>query len=86
MTMLRTNQKKQRPVVSVLNANWRVVDDPLQWILQVRKGRKRKKATGYRNRSFCVSRTALLRCIREYCGPVDPDGLALIAALPKLHR
>lgn len=47
-----------------LNEHWRVVFDPLQWILQKRQGR-------WRDRCFCVTRVALLRCIREYCGAAD---------------
>ncbi len=50
-----------------LNRDWRVVDDDLQFILQGRKGAARSKATGWRGRSFCRTREALLRRIREYC-------------------
>ena len=58
-------------VIAQLNANWRVVDDPLQWILQRKQGNPRKKNSGWQDRSFCTSREGLLRCIREYCGEVD---------------
>jgi hypothetical protein len=44
------------------------VDDPLQWILQRRKGNPRKKNSGWQDRSFCTTREVLLRCVREYCG------------------
>jgi hypothetical protein len=54
-------------VVAQLNEHWRVIDDPLQWILQQRKGNARSKNSGWRNRSFCRNRDGLLRCIREYC-------------------
>ena len=43
----RPNQAIQRPahpsnrLVAQLNANWRVVDDPLQWKLQRKKGNPR---------------------------------------------
>jgi len=77
----------------ILNSRWRVVDDPLQWILQVRRATARKNDTGYQNRSYCVSRTGLLRCIREYCdpsneedGPIDPEALAILEKLPELHK
>jgi len=73
------------PVVAILNNRWRVIDDPLQWILQVRRGRKTEKATGWRGRSYCTQRTVLLRCIREYCGEVDADALAIVEALPNRH-
>ena len=70
----------------ILNAKWRVVDDLLQWILQVRSGRERAKASGWRARSWCASRGGLLRCVTEYCGDVDPDALAVIEAFPEMHE
>ena len=66
-----------------LNAGWRVVEDDLQFILEHRKGTARSKATGWRGRAFCRTREALLRCIREYCGPVDEDALQQVRALPE---
>ena len=35
-------------LVAHLNARWRVVDDPLQWRLQRKKGNPRSKNTGWR--------------------------------------
>jgi hypothetical protein len=35
-------------LVAQLNERWRVVDDPLQWILQQRKGNARSKNSGWR--------------------------------------
>jgi hypothetical protein len=72
-------------LVAQLNESWRVVDDPLQWILQRRKGNPRKKNSGWRDRSFCRTRDALLRCVREYCGEVDPSALATLKALSDWH-
>jgi hypothetical protein len=43
-------------LVAQLNESWRVVDDPLQWILQRRKGNPRPKNSGWRDRSFCRTR------------------------------
>jgi hypothetical protein len=60
-------------LVAQLNESWRVVDDPLQWMLQRRKGNPRDKNSGWRGRSFCRTREALLRCIREYCCSPDED-------------
>jgi hypothetical protein len=54
------------------------VDDPLQWILQRRKGNPRDKNTGWQSRSFCRTREALLRCIREYCCSPDAGGVRCI--------
>jgi hypothetical protein len=68
-----------------LNKNWRVVDDPLQWILQRRKGNPRKKNSGWQDRSFCTTREGLFRCVRESCGEVDDEALAQLRALPEFH-
>ena len=72
-------------LIAQLNETWRVIDDPLQWILQRKKGAPRNKSTGWQNRSFCRTREALLRCVREYCGEVDSDALAKLEALPEWH-
>ena len=72
-------------VIAQLNDRWRVIDDSLQWILQVRRGRDTSKATGWRGHVFCTQRTALQRCIREYCGEVDSVALATVDALPERH-
>jgi hypothetical protein len=72
-------------LISQLNANWRVVDDPLQWILQRRKGKPRKKNCGWQDRSFCRTREGLLRSVRELCGEVDDKAPAQLHALPQFH-
>lgn len=68
-----------------LEAGWCVVEDDLQYILQRRKGKARQKATGWRGRSFCRTREAVLRCIREYCSHIDEDKLQQVRALPEWH-
>ena len=73
-------------LLAQLNTNWRVVDDPLQWILQRRKGNPRKKNSGWQGRSFCRTREALLRCVRQACEVVDPNALAKLHALPDWHQ
>ena len=73
-----------RPIAQ-LSERWRVVDDPLQGILQRKKGNPRKKNSGWTGRSFCRTREALLRCVREYCGQVDPAALEKLNALPEWH-
>ena len=60
-------QPPSRRLVAQLNENWRVVADPLQWIVQRRKGNPHSKNSGWDNWSFCRTRDALLRGIREYC-------------------
>ena len=72
-------------LVAQLNANWRVVDDALQWRVQRRKGNPRTKNPGWLERSFCTTRHGLLRCIREYCEEVEPVALSRITALPEQH-
>ena len=70
---------------AVLNSDWRVVDDPLQWILQRRTGKTDKKHSGWTSRSFCRTREGLLRCVREYCGKIDAEALKRLEALPDFH-
>jgi hypothetical protein len=60
-------------LIAQLNQHWRVIDDPLQWILQRKKGNPRAKNSGWQNRAFCRTREALLRCIRELCCLPDED-------------
>jgi hypothetical protein len=70
----------------VLNANWRVVDHPLQWVLQQRKGNQRGKNTGWRGRLFFRTRSGLLGLLTEYCGQVAAQSRATLEALPERHR
>ena len=64
----------------MLNDRWRCVYDPLQWILEHRINTK-----DFRGSAFCWTRAALIRNIRERCGPVDPDALRQIQILPPFH-
>ena len=73
-----------------LNDRWRVVDDPLQWTLQYRAGNvshsdevKNRKA--WKGVHFCRTSAALKRCIREYCGEVDPMVMTIISTWPEWH-
>src|SRR5680860_1115596 len=52
-----------------LSDDWRIIHEPRQWVLQHRQGAQ------WHARSFCCSKAALLRCIREYCGNVDLRGV-----------
>ena len=70
-------------LVAQLNATWRVVADPLQWRLQRKKGNPRTRNSGWQDRSFCTTREGLLRCVREYCGDVEPAALAKLTTLPE---
>ena len=73
------------PLIAQLNDSWRVIDDPLQWICQRKKGNPRRKNSGWQNRSFCRTREGLLRCVRELCGKVDDDALTRLRTLPDFH-
>ncbi len=67
-----------------LNDRWRVrLDDPLQWILERRQAAPDDKSSGYKAKSFCTQRGTLKRCIKEDCGPVDPEALRRVEALPE---
>jgi hypothetical protein len=76
-------------VVAVLGERWRVIDScerpPYrQWILQYRDSLKRPhRWTAGVYGSFCQTRLALERCIREKVLSVDPAALAAIRALPE---
>ena len=72
-------------LIAQLNENWRVVDDPLQWILQRRKGRPRAKNSGWQNRAYCSTREGLVRRIRPCCGEIDADAFAELQRLPDNH-
>jgi hypothetical protein len=63
----------------VLFGDWRVVYDPLQWILQRRNGDRGR----WDNRNYCVTKAGLLRCVREYC----PKGIDIsgVEGLPSWH-
>ena len=69
-----------------INARWRVVDDPLQWILESRSGKGGAKNSGWRARSFNRTREGLLDRIREVCGTVDSGSRGSLMALPERHR
>jgi hypothetical protein len=62
-----------------LSDRWQIVCDPRQYILQHQKGGR------WRDRSFCVTRSALERVIREYVGHIDADARACVRALPPQH-
>jgi hypothetical protein len=76
-------------MIARLNDRWRVVDDPIQWILQYRRNKHGSSAEDVEDvwggRRFFRTRTALLRDVRELCGPVDPSALRIIASLPDRH-
>ena len=68
-----------------LNDKWRIVDDPLQWILERRRGVPGKKSTGWVGSAYCTTSAALLSNIRERCGDVDPAAVAFVETWPERH-
>jgi hypothetical protein len=70
--------------VAQLNPDWRVVAcrDRVQWVLQRRGSPEKPRRDDWRGRSYCRTRDALIRCAREYAGFIDPEALAVLAALP----
>ena len=77
-------------LVTPLNDRWRVIGDPLQWLLQYRAGNisdsgESQTRKAWQGRRYCRTRDALIRDIGELCGPVDPSALAVIEALPDRH-
>ena len=55
-------------VLAQLSDRWRVIYDPLQWVLQRKESEERQKSSGWNNRSYCVTKEGLIRRIREFCG------------------
>jgi sulfur transfer complex TusBCD TusB component (DsrH family) len=73
-------------LVAVLNPGWRVIvcRDGIQWILQhrhMRKGRAR-----WDGNSYCQTRDALLRNIRERAGACDLAAIQYLSRLPEHIR
>jgi len=68
-----------------LNGLWQIRSDRLQWHLENRGEDKDGELGPWKPRSFCVTRKCLLRCIREYCGPVSIETRAAIEAWPKTY-
>ena len=73
-------------MIALLNDRWCVIDDPLQWILQRRERQPGDRGSGYEGKHYCRQRRSLQARIREECGEVAPDALAIIDALPDWHR
>jgi hypothetical protein len=69
-----------------LSPKWRIVQDDIQYLLEQTKGNARSKASGWVAKSYCRTRAALLRAIREKCGPVDEGALQQVKALPEWHE
>lgn len=70
-------------LIAQLNAKWRVVTcrDAIQWILQKRDAQRsgQPRWTGVR---YFLTRDALVQASRTLCGRIDPNAMAILAALP----
>lgn len=69
-----------------LSDKWRVVDDSLQWILQVKRGKPTKKRSGYVDRAYCPQRTALVACIHRLVKDADSRAMGIIERFPERHQ
>src|SRR5437764_13510804 len=71
-------------IVAVLNRGWRVIEcrDGIQWILQYRNRAETVARDGWRGRSHCRTRPALIRFCDYHSGRIDPESRAILAALP----
>lgn len=72
-------------LVAVLNSRWRVIQcrDGIQWILQYRNRAETVARDGWRGRSYCRTKEALIRCCDEHAGQLDPVARKTLLALPE---
>jgi hypothetical protein len=72
-------------VVVDLNPKWRVIEcrDRVQWILQYRiRPPGHPRNDNWCGRSYCQTSEALIRCVREHAGEIDPAACTVLAGLP----
>ena len=69
-------------VVFHINARWRVIEcrDSVQWILQKRTN-KAGEGKWY-GKSYCRTKTALIRCVQGKIGVIDPVSETFLHRLP----
>ena len=66
-----------------LNANWRVADDPPQWVLETRvRAPQPGRSSGWQARKYIRTTGHLLKRIGEMCGDVDPTAIEIIQSWP----
>jgi hypothetical protein len=65
-----------------LNDEWRVADEPLQWLLQVRRG------DAWHTKAFCRSRAGLISWVRELklVAVSSTEAIRALHALPEYHE
>ena len=71
-------------IVVQLSPRWRVIEcqSGIQWVLQYRRSAETCSTSRWQGRSFCRTRSALIRFSREHAGAVDQVAAAILAALP----
>ena len=74
-------------VVAAINARWRVVDNPLQWILQRSKPGANSERSRWQSMMFFRSRKGLLHYLVDEpeAGECEPSALNVLRALPEWH-
>jgi hypothetical protein len=74
-------------VVAVLNAWWRVVDDPSQWILRRSKPGAKSERSRWQSMMFFRSRMGLSHDLVDEpeAGECEPAALDVLRALPECH-
>ena len=74
-----------KPRILGQGQRWRLVDEGNQWSLEVKKGKRTRKSTGWRGRKYHVEKAALCCSIRELCGSDRQILESAVAALPDLY-
>ncbi len=79
-------------LVLQISPNWRIAKDDLQWTLQRCMNAKRHvdnrdDPTNWRGQSFCRTRAALRRCVREHVKlEIDENPALIEAALARIEK
>ena len=58
-----------------------ICKDAIQWIIQVKRNQKGRQET-WRGRSYLTTPEAVMKLSVAFCGPLAPDVLAKLQALP----
>ena len=71
--------------LAVLNSSWRVIQcrHGIQWILQYRNRAETVARHGWRGRSYCRTKEALIRCCDEHAGQINPAARMTLLGLPE---
>lgn len=72
------------PIVAKLNDRWRVIAcrHGIQWILQYRNRAETVARDGWRGRSYCRTKEALIRVCDCHAGNIEPAARAILNELP----